>query len=355
MKKFLSILTGLIISLTANADLYDVSDIPIKAELTSAREARSVAIANGQIDAFWSLMQKLISPEDLQRVPFLEQDAVANLVQNVSLTDEKTTSTRYMATLGVRFYPERVQTFLTEAQIPFLQRSFPTTLIIPVFEKDDEIHILTDNNPLYGYFKENPLSENASETLIPVGDLEEIASTQSAWENQDDTAFLSLAEKYNASQILLFILKQQGPYINAVIKTFSNKNPQPTESLFEFVDPLGNLSALLPQITQEVWQQQQENWRQANTNDLQAPLIYWIRVPITHLKQWHAIQTKLEQADFLNHFDIRAFRKDEVFLVIRYKGTSDMLNTQLQKSGLQLTLSDIDGLWDLTEYKGETS
>jgi hypothetical protein len=354
MKKFLSIITGLVFSLTAQADLYNISDIPIKAELASAREARSVAIANGQIDAFWALMQKLILPEDLQRVPFLEQDAVANLVQNVSLTDEKTTATRYMATLAVRFYPDRIQTFLTEAQIPFLQRAFPPTLIIPVFEKDDETLLLTDNNPIYNYLKENPLSENTSETLIPLGDLEEITLAQSAWENQDNTAFLSLAEKYDASQILLFIVKQKGPYINVIIKTFSDKIAQPVEALFEFTDPLGNLTALMPQIAQEVWKQQQEDWRQANTNDLQTPLIYWIRIPITHLKQWHTIQTKLEQTDFLNQFEIRAFRKDEVFLLIRFKGTSDMLNEKLQKSGLQLTISDIDGLWDLTEYKGDT-
>ena len=151
MKKFLTTIIGLIFSLTAQADLYDIDGIAIEAELTSAKEARSIAINDGQMDAFWQLMQKMVSPEDLSRIPFLEQGTVSQFVQNVSLTNEKTTTTRYIATLGVRFYPDKIQSFLTELQIPFLQRSLPPTLIIPCFQKADEILLLTDNNPVYNY------------------------------------------------------------------------------------------------------------------------------------------------------------------------------------------------------------
>lgn len=350
MKKILTILSGLIFSLTAYADLYDIDGISIEAELTSAKEARPVAIANGQTDAFWILMQKMISAEDLQRVPFLEQDAIADLVQNVSLTNEKTTATRYKATLGVRFNSEKIQTFLTQAQIPFLQHEYPQTLIIPIFQQGENIHLLTDNNPVYTYLKEKPLS---AATPVPLGDLEEIALTQTAWETQDYQTFLSLAERYNAKRVLLFILKQQGPYITVITKTFSQEDTRPSETLFEFLDPIGNLNMLMPDISKNIWNKQESDWRAANTNDLQAPLIYWIRVPITRLTEWNTIQKKLDKADFLNRFDIRAFRKNEVFLLIQYKGTSDMLNEQLQKLGLHLDFSDIDGLWDLTNNTGD--
>lgn len=353
MKKFLSIISGLVFSLTAHADLYDIDGISIEAELTSAKEARPIAIANGQIDAFWVLMQKMISTEDLQRVPFLEQDAISNLVQNVSLTNEKTTATRYRATLGVRFYPERVQAFLTEAQIPFLQRSLPPTLIIPIFQKNEDYLLLTDTNPVYSYFKEFPLS-SIDETPVPVGDLEEIALTQSAWERQDYPAFLSLAEKYNAQRVLFFILHQHGPYITVTTKTFSKEDIEPIESVFEYTEPLGNLNNLMPTIVKNVWEKQKSDWRATHTNDLQKPLIYWIRVPITQLTEWNAIQNKLNKSDFSKNFEVRAFRKNEVFLVIHYKGTSEALARAIHKLGLQLTLSNIDGLWDLTIKTGET-
>lgn len=353
MKNFLSVIFVFIFSLTAHADLYDIKDIPIEAELTSAKEARTAAITNGQVDAFWSLMQKMISAEDLSRVPFLESETVSNLVQNISLTNEKTTATRYRATLGVRFYPDKIQSFLTENQIPFLKRSLPPTLVIPVFQEGDETLLLTDNNPLYTYFKENPLFSE-DETPLPIGDLEEIALTGTAWDNQDYHTFLSLAEKYAVYRVMLFILRQQGPYITVTTKTFSKNNPEPTESVFEFTDPLGDFKSLMPIISKSVWDKQQADWRAENTNDLQAPLNYWIRVPITRLATWHTIRQKLEKTDELKHFDIRAFRKNEVFLLIRYKGTSDMLNAQLKKSGLALSLSDIDGLWDLTFNTQET-
>ncbi len=351
MKKILSLLTLLSI-FPVHADLYDVKNIAIEAELTSAKTARPVAIANGQVDAFWALMQKMISTEDLQRVPFLDQDAISNLVQNVSLTNEKTTATRYKATLGVRFYPDKIQTFLTEAQIPFLQRSLPPTLIIPVFQNAENSLLLTDTNPVYSYFKEFPLS-SVDETPIPVGDLEEIAFTQSAWEKQDYLSFLSLAEKYNAQRVLFFIFHQHGPYITVTTKTFSKDDLEPIESVFEYTEPLGNIDNLMPIIAKNVWEKQESDWRTANINDLQSPLNYWIRVPIKQLAEWNNIRQTLEKADFLTSFDIRAFRKNEVFLLIRYKGTSDMLNKQLKRVGFSLDISNIDGLWDLTPDTGD--
>ena len=211
MKKFLAILIGIVFSSTVQADLYDIGGIAIEAELTSAKEARSIAINDGQVDAFWQLMQKMVSPEDLSRIPFLEQEAIAQFVQNVSLTNEKTTATRYIATLGVRFYPDKIQSFLTELQVPFLQRSLPPTLIIPCFQKAGETLLLTDNNPVYNYLKGNHLSTIAPYTTLPVGDLEEITLTQTAWENQDYSSFLSLAEKYDTQRVLLLIIKQTGP------------------------------------------------------------------------------------------------------------------------------------------------
>lgn len=354
MKNFLSIIFVFIFSLTAHADLYDIDGISIEAELSSAKEARSIAIADGQADAFWRLMQKMVSPEDLARVPFLEQENIAQFVQNVSLTNEKTTPTRYIATLGVRFYPDKIQTFLTENQIPFLQRSLPTTLIIPVFQKGNDTLLLTDNNPVYTYFKENTSSDLPPYIVLPVGDLEEITLTQTAWENQDYPSFLALAEKYDTQRILFFIIRQNGPHITVITRVFSKETLQPNELLFEQTDPMGNITASMPVITQKVWALQESTWRKENTNDLQAPLIYWIRVPITHLTDWNHIQKLLDKAEFLNHFDVRAFRKNEVFLLIQYKGSSDMLNEQLKKIDLHLELSTIDGLWDLTFTTQET-
>ena len=47
----------------ARADLYQVTGVPINAELTSAKEARMAAIENGETDAFWALMKKMVAPE----------------------------------------------------------------------------------------------------------------------------------------------------------------------------------------------------------------------------------------------------------------------------------------------------
>ena len=135
------------------ADLYEVRDIPVSAELNSPSEAREMAIANGQVDAFWKLMQKMVSESDLQNVPMMDTEKVLDLVQNVSLSDEKATATKYMATLTVHFKPTAVQDFLTQNRIPFLIQDLTPTVVIPVFQKDGETFLLDDNNPVYQFLK----------------------------------------------------------------------------------------------------------------------------------------------------------------------------------------------------------
>ena len=138
----------------ARADLYQVSGISVAAELNSANEAREVALANGQVEAFWQLMRKMAVPSELQKIPVLSQDEVVNLVQNVSIADEKTTATKYMATISVRFKAKETQDFLTENQVPFLIQAPPSYVVIPVFKRGSQILLLEEDNPVFAFLKQ---------------------------------------------------------------------------------------------------------------------------------------------------------------------------------------------------------
>ena len=84
----------------ANANIYQVSDIQIMAEQETTAAARDVAILQGQTDAFWKLMQRMVLPENQEKIPYPNQTELNSWVKTFSLSDEKTTPTKYMARIS---------------------------------------------------------------------------------------------------------------------------------------------------------------------------------------------------------------------------------------------------------------
>ncbi len=334
------------------ADLYDVQGVPVSAELDSPNEAREMAIANGQVDAFWKLMQKMISESDLQYVPMMDSEKVLNLVQNVSLSDEKATATKYMATLDVRFKPTAVQDFLSQNRIPFLIQDLTPTVLIPIFQKDGEIFLLDDNNPVYQFLKERELSGAVWDVIVPTGDLEEMMLARQIWTGGDMSAWDVFARRYNRKRVVLMTVVQRGPYVTVKVLGPAVQD-MPAEQTFDIMLPFGDITAEMDNIWKQVVSLQENAWRMVQTNDFSTPQTFWVSVPISDLSEWVLLQEKIKQADFLSGFDVRGFQPNDVLIVLQYKGGGEQLNEKLKTIGLTLTEPKNGNLWELSVYVAE--
>ncbi|MBQ7413191.1 MAG: DUF2066 domain-containing protein [Alphaproteobacteria bacterium] len=322
------------------ADLYDVAKVPVSAELTSAREARAVAIQNGETDAFWLLMRKMVAAEELSRIEVPPADEVMNLVQKVSVSNEKTTATKYMADIDVRFYPDKIQQFLKQRQIPFLSKSLPPTVVLPIFEKNGHRLILEDQNPVYTYLK----NQEMDGFIIPFGDLEEVALAGRLKEQQTDETVQAFLDRYDVKRGLLLRIKQQGPYVSVQSEVFPDQSDRVIPESFEMMVPSGHISDIMPEIWEKVKMEQEERWRRENTDGIEMPDVFWVQVPITHLADWVAIDRKLKQSDLLKRVEVRGFRTGMVLITLTYKGRIGQLQAHLHKLGLDLTTDETSGL-----------
>ena len=341
-------LIGLILGMgtqIARADLYRVSGIPISAELSSAKEARTAAIENGEADAFWALMKKMVEPDNQQQIPMPAEEDVHKWVQTVSLANEKNTATKYMADLSVRFDDAKIQAFLTQNNIPFLTKDLPDTVIVPVFRDGESIRTLEEQNPFYSYLKDHPVKNELWKGILPAGDLEEIVLTRRVVDEGNKADLSELADKYGAEMIMLIQISQAGPYVTADV---SYVPAQP--SMDYRVDVLatsGRIASVLPDLWQKIIRKQEQKWKEWKTQNFESQMTFWIQVPIQNLSQWTSLYRKLKKADFMEGLTVRGFRPNEVWISFRYKGTSTDLNKQLRSLGLWLTIGDQNGFWVL--------
>ncbi|MBR6411743.1 MAG: DUF2066 domain-containing protein [Alphaproteobacteria bacterium] len=339
-------LIGLILGMgmsVARADLYRVSGIPISAELSSAKEARAAAITNGETDAFWALMKKMVSPDNQQQIPMPPEADIHAWVQTVSLANEKNTATKYMADLGVRFDETKIQDFLTQNNIPFLTKDLPDTVIVPVYQVGENVWTVEEQNPLYTYLKGNPPKNELWKTVLPVGELEEIVAIREAIGNENRGALNGLTGRYDVESVMVVKINQRGPYVTADV---SYVPAQPAlDNRVDVVASNGQITSVIPALWGKVVRAQEQKWRDLKTQNFESQMTFWAQIPIRKLSEWTPLYQKLKKADFLNGFTVRGFRPNEVWVTFGYKGTSADLNRQLRPLGLSLMVGDQNGFW----------
>ena len=335
----------------AYADLYRVSDIPISAELDSAKEARKAAIENGEMDAFWALMKKMVVSDYQQQIPMPAETDIHSWVQTVSLTNEKNTATKYMADLSVRFDDKQIQGFLTQNNIPFLTKDLPDMVLIPVVQTQGDMRTLEEENPLYAYLSENPVKNDLWKAILPAGDLEEIVLTQRALGEENKEELTKISHKYSVPTAMVIQVRQQGPY---VIADISYVPEQPAlDNRVEMIATTGQMKSVLPNLWQKIVSEQEKKWRELKTQNFEAQITFWVQIPIRKLSEWTALSHRLKKVDFIEALTVRGFRPNEVWISFGFKGTSAELNRQLRPLGLTLEMGDKSGFWILKSARGE--
>ena len=351
MMKKLCLITWVLMSAgLARADLYQVSGIPISAELNSAKEARTAAIENGETDAFWALIKKMVAPEYQQQISMPADTDIRAWVQTVSLANEKNTATKYMADLSVRFDEKKVQNFLTQNNVPYLTKDLPDMVVVPVFQKGGSRHTLEEGNPLFAYLTKNPPENDLWKAIVPTGDLEEIMSVQEALNNENRGALTNLGHKYGVQSVMVVQVTQQGPYVMANV-SYIPEQPN-LNNRVDVMEPGGKLDAVIPDLWRKIVEEQEHKWRETKTQNFESKMTFWVQVPIQKLSEWTALRQKLLKADFIENFSVRGFRPNEVWISFGFKGTSTDLNQQLKPFGVALMVENQSGFWVLKSWGG---
>ena len=91
------------------SDVFSVRDVAVDVTAGSATNARKTALTNGQRKAFLSLLKRLTLRINHGDLPSLSDSRIAELVSGIEVSDEKTSSVRYLAkiTYGFNFCSEK--------------------------------------------------------------------------------------------------------------------------------------------------------------------------------------------------------------------------------------------------------
>ena len=340
--KFLSALAlalwcaSFIVPAKAADELYTVSGIHVDASAASSAEAANIAIAQGRPKAWQVLYRRLTREEDWPRQPALDPAALVRVSRGYVPTNERRSTTRYVADVTYEFNPEAVARVLRDANIAFTQQAVHRILLVPMSP--------AYNNGAWAQAFTSPSLRSgvvpfALPTAADAGDLSGLDFDNASW---DDVA--AAAGRAQATEAALV----QVVYLNGKVSVNIRRLGQgetPTKTSVD-VPLLQTISTTYPAAAQAALGAMDDLWKSRSVVNVNSRGTLVADVQVSSLDQWGAIQTALAGIDNVTGVQMVAMDLGYARLSIAYQGSQDQLRDAM--SGQGFTLSGKPGAWIIT-------
>lgn len=316
----------------ANPSIFTVERVVVDEVGKNAASARNKAITSGQEQAFYRLLRRITPYELHYHLPKLEPKDINPMVQGFEVQDERIASTRYQATMSIRFNPEYIRAVLKDHNIAFTEQPSPATLIIPMITIQGKTELWGDANPwLAVWGKAAALGGDMLRLILPLGDLEDIQLANPAnlrFGTYDQLK--PLMHRYHAKELVVIDalygnnrlhvnmrhLRPAGSKVNSV--SFNGKQDEAMQNL-------------LQNAANDIIFRLENEWKAHAMHQDRQTLKMHITVPYRTLKEWLVIQKKLKKMAFFQQIKVYSIASFRAELEIAYRGTLDQLLTKLNQ------------------------
>lgn len=349
---FIFLVTG---SNLALADMYAVHNMHVDVTAQNATEAREQGLNDAQEKAFYKMLDRLTLFEDMENLPVLTNEDILNLVQDFSVSNEKTSSVRYIADVDIQFNPEAIQTFFQEYQVPYVTSVAEKSVVLPLYKasNEDKPLLWKDSNPWSAALSKVSSTSDLVPFVVPFGDLDDMAViSEDTLSNEKSLDITPLLNRYQSKQALiveLTVLRKENA-LKVYIRPFQNKDG--------FIGEMGltePINAPLPEVFKRAAErtvyQLEQAWREKNAVRFDNPTKLFVRINIQNLAEWIAIRKQLDHVVLIKQYVVKALRKDQAEVEIFYAGELDAFQEALKKENLSLSPTNEEGIWLLNSVE----
>lgn len=334
----------------ASVDVFTVEDVAVDATARAADQARKVALAEGQYEAFLRLFDRLTLRQDRARLPEIKPDDIANLVRAFEVRDEKTSEIRYLAKLTVHFKGDEFLKFLQGHEIPYATTRSKPVLVLPVFDSGEERMLWRGPNPWWDVWVALTPRDGLVPFVLPLGDLEDVAAidaTQAALGDQDRLDTVS--KRYDATATLVAQVRSTtAAFLNlpAIYLSLSRYGAGAWGDVYvaSFVGTgRESLKDLLRQAVEQTLHRIEESWKLDNLLQSGEEGEMTVVTPLQGLEDWLKIERRLERIPSVLESRLVYLSREEARIRLRFQGGGMQLQRALLQSDLVLSFQSYRG------------
>jgi hypothetical protein len=333
--KLLPILTLALLPATVAraAGPYTVEGVHVDASGASSAEALNVAIAQGRPKAWQILYRRLTRQQDWSRLPVLDAPTLARLSRGYTPSNERRSTTRYVADVTYIFNPDAVARTLRDANIAFTQTVVRRILLVPM-------------SPAYsnGPWAQAFAGLNSGDSIVPFAlpaNAPELGQLNFDAANWGDVA--PAAARIGASEAALVLVTSANNKLTVTVRRIG-QNETPTKTSVD-VPLVQSASASYPAAAQAAVTAMEDLWKSRAVVNFNTRGTLTADVKLASLEQWGAIQSTLSGMENVTNVQVVAMNLGYARLAIAYQGSLEQLRSMMSEQGL--AVSGRAGQWTI--------
>jgi hypothetical protein len=335
-------------------DVFEIADVAVDVTAETAAKAREQALVDGERLAFVRLLKRLALMRDHDRLPQASREEIASYVKDLEVEQEKTSTVRYIAKLTFRFKPREIRNFLTFHSIPFAETRSKPALVLPVSQTTGALLLWDDPNPWRDAWKARPPGDGLMPTVLPRGDLADIAAIGAEQAVAGDLPRLkAIGERYMVGDVIVAVATTRlppgasAPALEVSVGRYGSGDPQRSQMRFQPEAGEG-LDSLLRRAAVEATRRLEDAWKEANLLKFGDAAVVAVKAPVSGLSEWLAVQKRLAGVAVINRWDLVLLSREEARVNIHYIGDTEQLVTALEQADLRLEREGDEWLLRLT-------
>ncbi|WP_135076794.1 DUF2066 domain-containing protein [Terasakiella sp. SH-1] len=340
------------------ADVFEVKGIYVDVTAKSVTEARKKAMREGEGRAFAILLKRLTMKDDRGLLPWIEPRHRAQYIRDFSVTGEKSSSVRYLATYSYHFKPDAIRNLLKARGIAFAETISKPVLVLPLFENGQQATLWNDPNPWREAWSGLGVQHGLVPIALPLGDLADISgvSIQQA-AGADEAAMMDMANRYGVNSAVVAHMVVTGRdqagqpnNVDLVINRVGSKYAGRMTLLGVAAQEGETSQAFLKRAAMEVADVIEESWKRDNLLQFGMVDVLPVNLNIRNLKEWLSVQERLKKVPVVRRVELALLSRDAVQLNLHFIGKLDQLISSLRQVDLDLAVTGES--WSLVNLSG---
>lgn len=334
--------------------IFAVTGVEVDVTDKDATSAKTKAIIEAQVKAFFVLAERLGSASGAKRLANVKPEQIGRMLRSLSIEEEQTGPGRYIAKLTIRFLPNKIRKFFGDYGIQVVEEQAPPVVILPVW-KTAEGSVVWEDNPWRAAWLGLKAEQATVPVIVPLGDLQDTRtlSAEDAASGRQEAQLETLRLRYGAKAILVAMAEPaEGGGVHAVMSGDSPLGRITFDKVYIAEEPgIEASAALAAQRFQEVMI---EKWRAGRLKAAasvrteavaRAAQAMSVSVPFSSAREWNGIRSRLLRTPGVARVDVSTIAGNGAVIRLAYATSFQNLQTALTGGGLRL--SQIGGVWVL--------
>ncbi|WP_247119623.1 DUF2066 domain-containing protein [Kordiimonas marina] len=312
--------------------LFTIQDVHVDETATSAALARQVALKKAENIAYNKLLGKLTQAEGRAKLPELSETEREALVSGIEVVDEQSSSRRYIATLNIRFEPQRVSAYFAQYHVPHVLGTGGGILVLHAHARGLS-HFLWEEDPaMAAGRKAVDWVNRIRHYVFPYGDVRErLAISYEEVKDFDTDAARKMAARYQVQAALMIFSRYEDGVLHYRFHS--------TEGDFSGegdITGAADESAALTAMYERVLDANDSAWRAQLLVDTSTGGEMTVLVPTRSLADLNTVEAKLKSVALIEGYSIDELSLPLSRIHLRYNGREDQLTMALRYAGLSL-------------------